>query len=116
MVTDQPLEDEDVDPETGTAIRIPCNPTFDIPQPSMIPPADLDRYGRPLSDRQRSKDLKSPTLQFRILARLPTVANDGTRYASRTSQVTTLVLRRAEWRHGRRTLQVLRVGASVLRS
>jgi hypothetical protein len=50
VVTDQPLEDGDLDSETGTAIRIPCNPTFDIPQPSMIPPTDLDRYGRPPND------------------------------------------------------------------
>jgi len=50
VVPDYPLEDGDLDSETGNAIRIPCNPTFDIPQPPMIPPTDLDRCGRPLND------------------------------------------------------------------
>src|SRR5579863_8622281 len=60
VVTDQALADGDLDPETGNALRIPCNPTFDIPQPPMIPPTDLDRCGCPLNDRQGSKDLKLP--------------------------------------------------------
>jgi hypothetical protein len=42
-VPDQPLEGGDHDPETGNAILIPCNPTFDISQPHMMPPTDLDR-------------------------------------------------------------------------
>ena len=42
-VPDQPLDDGDHDSETGNAILIPCNPTFDIPQPHMMPPTDLDR-------------------------------------------------------------------------
>jgi hypothetical protein len=43
VVPDYPLDGGDSDSETGNAIRIPCNPTFDIPQPPMIPPTDLDR-------------------------------------------------------------------------
>ena len=43
VVPDYPLEGGDLDSETGNAICIPCNPTFDIPQPPMIPPTDLDR-------------------------------------------------------------------------
>jgi len=43
VVPDHPSEGGDLDSETGNAIRIPCNPTFDIPQPPMIPPTDLDR-------------------------------------------------------------------------
>ncbi|SRR6266702_47134 len=43
VVPEHPLKEGDYDSETENAIRIPCNPTFDIPQPHMIPPADLDR-------------------------------------------------------------------------
>jgi len=57
VVPDYPLEDGDLDSETGNAIRIPCNPTFDIPQPPMIPPTDLDRCGRPLNDFWQIRDL-----------------------------------------------------------
>lgn len=54
--------------------------------------------------------------KLRVLARLPATANDGTRDAPRAPQVPTLVLRRPNRRHGRRALQVLRVGAGDLRS
>ena len=43
VVPDYSLDGGDSDSETGNAIRIPCNPTFDIQQPHMIPPTDLDR-------------------------------------------------------------------------
>ena len=43
VVPDQPLDAGDHDSETGNAILIPCNPTFDIPQPHVMPPIDLDR-------------------------------------------------------------------------
>lgn len=42
VVVEHPLKEGDCDPETGTAIRIPCNPAFDIPQPNIPPPTDLD--------------------------------------------------------------------------
>lgn len=43
VLPDQPLGNGDSDSDTGNAIRIPCNPTFDIPQPRLAPPIDLDR-------------------------------------------------------------------------
>lgn len=43
VVPNHPLKEGDFDSETGNAILIPCNPTFDIPQPHATPPTDLDR-------------------------------------------------------------------------
>jgi hypothetical protein len=43
VVPNHPLKEGDLDSETGNAILIPCNPTFDIPQPRTTPPTDLDR-------------------------------------------------------------------------
>ncbi|KAI0302006.1 hypothetical protein BC826DRAFT_492862 [Russula brevipes] len=65
VVPDYPLDGGDVDSETGTAIRIPCNPAFDIPQPSMIPPTDLDRFASwldylPLQATERAMHLVHP--------------------------------------------------------
>ena len=71
MVPDQPLDGGDLDSETGNAILIPCNPTFDIPQPHMIPPTDLDRCAtRPPLDRLPTvfNDLTETLLQLRVLA------------------------------------------------
>ena len=61
VLPDYPLEGGDSNSETGNAIRIPCNPTFDIPQPHMIPPTDLDRcvQRHPLNHRSSSKNLNS---------------------------------------------------------
>lgn len=42
VVIEHPMKEGDCDSETGTAIRIPCNPAFDIPQPNIPPPTDLD--------------------------------------------------------------------------
>jgi hypothetical protein len=42
VVPGHPLKEVDYDPEIGNAISVPCNPAFDIPQPPMYPPTDLD--------------------------------------------------------------------------
>ncbi|KAI0306599.1 hypothetical protein B0F90DRAFT_1691319 [Multifurca ochricompacta] len=65
VVPDHPLEEGDCNSETGIAIRIPCNPTFDIPQPPMIPPTDLDRFASwlvylPLQTTERAMHLVHP--------------------------------------------------------
>ncbi|KAI0006010.1 hypothetical protein BJV74DRAFT_13858 [Russula compacta] len=65
VVPDHPLEGGDLDSETGTGIRIPCNPTFDIPQPSIISPTDLDRFASwlvylPLQTTERTMHLVHP--------------------------------------------------------
>ncbi|KAH9001294.1 hypothetical protein EDB92DRAFT_1939050 [Lactarius akahatsu] len=65
VVPEHPLKEEDYDSETGNAIRIPCNPTFDIPQPHMIPPTDLDRFASwlvylPLQTVERAMHLVHP--------------------------------------------------------
>ncbi|KAN0123878.1 hypothetical protein V8E52_002368 [Russula decolorans] len=65
VVPDYPLDGGDSDSETGNAIRIPCNPTFDIPQPPMIPPTDLDRFSSwldylPLQTTERALHLVHP--------------------------------------------------------
>jgi len=65
VVPDHPSEGGDLDSETGNAIRIPCNPTFDIPQPPMIPPTDLDRFASwlvylPLQTTERAMHLVHP--------------------------------------------------------
>ncbi|KAI9446481.1 hypothetical protein H4582DRAFT_1906054 [Lactarius indigo] len=65
VVPEHPLKEEDYDSETGNAIRIPCNPFFDIPQPHMIPPTDLDRFASwlvnlPLQTAERAMHLVHP--------------------------------------------------------
>ena len=42
VVPDHPLKEGDYDSETGNGISIPCNPAFDIPQPPIHPPTNLD--------------------------------------------------------------------------
>jgi hypothetical protein len=42
VVPEHPLKEGDYNSETGSAIRIPCNPAFDISQPCMPFPTDLD--------------------------------------------------------------------------
>ncbi|KAN0133751.1 hypothetical protein V8E53_008475 [Lactarius tabidus] len=44
VVPGHPLKEVDYDPEIGNAISVPCNPAFDIPQPPMYPPTDLDCF------------------------------------------------------------------------
>ncbi|KAI9509358.1 hypothetical protein F5148DRAFT_1012380 [Russula earlei] len=65
VVPDYPLEGDVRDPETGNAIVIPCNPTFDIPQSHMIPPSDIDRFASwlvylPLQTAERAMHLVHP--------------------------------------------------------
>ncbi|KAI9466186.1 hypothetical protein BJY52DRAFT_1183059 [Lactarius psammicola] len=65
VVPEHPLKEGDYDSETGKAICIPCNPTFDIPQPHMIPPTDLDCFASwlvylPLQTAERAMHLVHP--------------------------------------------------------
>ncbi|KAF8275041.1 hypothetical protein EI94DRAFT_22219 [Lactarius quietus] len=68
VVPDHPLKDGDYDAEIGNAFRIPCNPTFDIPQPPIFPPTDLDCFASwlvylPLTTVERAMHLVHPTSQ-----------------------------------------------------
>ncbi|SRR6266404_4220660 len=91
VVSEHPLSEDDYDSETGNAICIPCNPTFNIPQPHMIPPTDLDRCDTCLAHPSDSPNLMTPQLCF--LARRFAFAISGESHASCASQIATMVLR-----------------------
>ncbi|KAI0256673.1 hypothetical protein BJV78DRAFT_298922 [Lactifluus subvellereus] len=64
-VPDHPLTEGDSDSVTGNAILIPCNPTFDIPQPHVKPPTDLNSFAfwlahLPLQTTERAMHLVHP--------------------------------------------------------
>ncbi|KAI0273605.1 hypothetical protein BC834DRAFT_217492 [Gloeopeniophorella convolvens] len=65
IVPEHPLEEGDVDPKTCNAILIPCNPTFDIPQPRIPLPTNIDQFaswvhGLPLRTTERIMHLVYP--------------------------------------------------------